>query len=71
MMWINDTYKVMILQMVLEEKQEAGMKSSAATKDEDTKLLSRFGGHLANIKNCNAGNLKWKNSLGTYKGGGE
>lgn len=31
----------MASQMKLEEKQEAGMKSSAATKDESTKLLEQ------------------------------
>ncbi|KAG8129117.1 hypothetical protein E2320_016084 [Naja naja] len=45
----------MVSQMILEEKQEASMKSSAATKYEATKLLSKIGGHSANIKYCNAG----------------
>lgn len=65
MVWINDSYNVMVSQMRLEEKQEASMKSSAATKYKATKLLSRIGGHSANIKYCNAGNCKWKYSLGT------
>lgn len=50
MIWINESYKVMVSQMALEVKNEGWYeKVELQQKMEALKLLSRTGGRLANI----------------------
>lgn len=49
MIWINESYKVMVSQMALEVKNEGWYeKVELQQKMEALKLLSRTGGRLAN-----------------------